>query len=246
LQAIKVAKMNVDNFSFITSIDNVNLNQKSLIVTLNAHSYRLMQLDEDFNKSIIGSNYILADGIAMVHFLKTQGMDVPKISGSELFFYQMERMNKAAGKVFFLGSTELILSNIIHHAKLEFPHVQVEVYSPPFKDKFTELDNQKMIKAINDFTPDVLFIGMTAPKQEKWAYEHFHQLNATHICCIGAVFGFYAGIIKRPPKWMINLGLEWFGRLIREPKRMWRRYLISSPVIYLDMIKLKLKSQLRY
>ena len=233
------------NFNFVSSTDSIDLQKKSLIVTLNAHSYRLMQLDPKFKESINASNYVLTDGIAMVHYLKTQGIDVPKISGSELFFYQMERMNKAAGKVFFLGSTELILSNIIHQAKLEFPHVELEVYSPPFKESFSEIDNQKMIKAVNDFKPDVLFIGMTAPKQEKWAYQHFHQLNATHICCIGAVFTFYAGIIKRPPKWLINLGLEWLGRLIKEPKRMWRRYLISSPVIYLDMIKLKLKYLLR-
>ena len=221
------------------------MGKKSLIVTLNAHSYRLMQLDPEFNESINASNYVLADGIGIVHFLKSQGIDVPKISGSDLFFYQMERLNKSGGKAFFLGSTELILSNIISFAKLEFPNVEIVVYAPPFKETFSELDNQKMIKAVDDFNPDVLFIGMTAPKQEKWAHKHFHQLNATHICCIGAVFTFYAGIVKRPPKWMINLGLEWLGRLIKEPKRMWRRYLLSSPVIYLDMIKLKLKYLLR-
>ena len=98
-----------------------------------------------------------------------------------------------------------------------------------------------MVEKINVFKPDVLFIGMTAPKQEKWAHEHFDRLDVGHVCCIGAVFDFYAGTVKRPPQWMINLGLEWLGRLLKEPKRMWYRYLISSPVIYIDIIKYKVK-----
>ena len=85
-----------------------------------------------------------------------------------------------------------------------------------------------MIDAVNRVEPDVLFIGMTAPKQEKWAFKYYQMLNAGHICCIGAVFDFYAGTVKRAPEWMISLGMEWFYRLIREPRRMWRRYLIGN------------------
>jgi N-acetylglucosaminyldiphosphoundecaprenol N-acetyl-beta-D-mannosaminyltransferase len=69
---------------------------------------------------------------------------------------------------------------------------------------------------------------MTAPKQEKWCAANFEKLNVKHACCIGAVFDFYAGSIKRAPNWMIQLGLEWFYRLIKEPRRMWKRYLIGN------------------
>jgi len=85
-----------------------------------------------------------------------------------------------------------------------------------------------MIKAVNDFKPDVLFVGMTAPKQEKWAYAHFDELAVGHVCCIGAVFDFYAGTVNRAPKWMISIGMEWLYRLISEPGRMWKRYLIGN------------------
>lgn len=101
-----------------------------------------------------------------------------------------------------------------------------------------------MVNAINEHQSDVLFIGMTAPKQECWAYEHFQQLNATHVCSIGAVFDFYAGTVSRPPQLMINLGLEWLGRLLKEPKRMWHRYLVSSPVIIKDALLYRLKNKI--
>jgi N-acetylglucosaminyldiphosphoundecaprenol N-acetyl-beta-D-mannosaminyltransferase len=98
-----------------------------------------------------------------------------------------------------------------------------------------------MLKAINAFKPDALMVGMTAPKQEKWAYKHYNQLEVGHICCIGAVFDFYAGTVKRAPQWMIKMGLEWFYRLIKEPGRMWQRYLIGNMIFIGHIIKEKLK-----
>ena len=81
---------------------------------------------------------------------------------------------------------------------------------------------------------------MTAPKQEKWAYEYFSKLKVGHVCSIGAVFDFYAGNIKRAPKWMIRFGLEWLYRLIKEPRRMWRRYLIYNSKFIYYILKEKL------
>ena len=97
-----------------------------------------------------------------------------------------------------------------------------------------------MLEKVNKFKPDVLFVGMTAPKQEKWAFENKNKLNANVICSIGAVFDFYAGTTKRPPRWMINLRMEWLGRLLKEPKRMWRRYILSTPVFFIDIVRYKL------
>ena len=86
------------------------------------------------------------------------------------------------------------------------------------------------INIVNEFKPNVLFIGMTAPKQEKWAYEHKDKLHAHIICTVGAVFDFYAGTVKRPHKIWIKLGLEWLGRLVKEPKRLYKRYLYYGPI----------------
>jgi N-acetylglucosaminyldiphosphoundecaprenol N-acetyl-beta-D-mannosaminyltransferase len=98
-----------------------------------------------------------------------------------------------------------------------------------------------MVAAVNTVKPDVLFVGMTAPKQEKWSKENANQLDTKTICAIGAVFDFYAGTVKRPSQFWIKLQLEWFIRLIKEPKRMWRRYLYYGPFFVYLLLKVLLK-----
>ena len=211
---------------------------KILISTINAHSYNIAREDKSFKKALHTSNILLPDGISIVHAVRwLTGKRLNKIAGNDLFKWEMERLNKSGGKVFFLGSSENILSLIKEKASHEYPNIQIQSYSPLYKPVFTDQENQSMIDAVNAFSPDVLFIGMTAPKQEKWAITHFHDLNALHICCIGAVFDFYAGTVNRAPNWIINLGFEWFYRLVKEPRRMWRRYLIGNTKFSYSVIK---------
>jgi N-acetylglucosaminyldiphosphoundecaprenol N-acetyl-beta-D-mannosaminyltransferase len=217
---------------------------KLLISTINAYSYLVAQKDKEFADALIHSDILLPDGVSMVFaswFLR--GLKIKKIAGADLFLYEMDRLNKTEGKCFFLGSKEDTLRLIVNRLNREFPQVRVQTYSPPFKSMFSPEENRFMIDAVNSFMPDVLMIGMTAPKQEKWAYKHSEELQVGHICSIGAVFDFYAGTVKRAPEWMIMLGLEWLYRLIVEPRRMWRRYLIGNPkfmwVILMEKIHLR-------
>jgi N-acetylglucosaminyldiphosphoundecaprenol N-acetyl-beta-D-mannosaminyltransferase len=168
-----------------------------------------------------------------------QGSRIKKIAGQDLFYYEMNRLNRSGGTCFFLGSKESTLQIIHSKALKEFPHVKVHSYSPPFKPVFSDSDNESMLSAVNAVKPDVLFIGMTAPKQEKWACQHLESLAAQHICCIGAVFDFYSGNYKRAPSWMIVAGLEWLYRLILEPSRMWRRYVLGNPRFILSLFREK-------
>ena len=168
---------------------------------------------------------------------------IKKIAGDDLFHFEMQRVNRKKGKCFFLGSSEKTLGMIEERARREFPDLQVYSYSPPYKSEFTEGENRAMIEAVNQIEPDVLFVGMTAPKQEKWAHTHFNRLKAEHICCIGAVFDFYAGTVQRAPAWMISVGMEWSYRLIREPRRMWKRYLIGNTLFVLEILKEKFNGQ---
>jgi len=202
---------------------------KVLINTLNAHSFNTVKGDEDFHRALSSSDVLLPDGIGVVWAMRMlTGTKINKIAGSDLFFYEMERINAKGGKCFFLGSSEETLYKISKRAADEYPNMQVYSYSPPYKQEFNGEDNKLMVEAINAIQPDVLFVGMTAPKQEKWAHKHFDQLSVGHVCCIGAVFDFYAGTVQRAPTWMIQLGMEWSYRLIKEPRRMWRRYLIGN------------------
>lgn len=203
--------------------------QKILVSTLNAHSFNIAQKDMFFAEALINSTVLLPDGISIILAkLLLNRKRFKKIAGIDLFYYEMNRINLARGTCLFLGSTSNTLNLISERASVEFPEITVYTYSPPFKSEFSVEDDNKMIEMINSCKPDVLFIGMTAPKQEKWAYKNFRSLDAGHVCCIGAVFDFYSGNIKRAPRIMISIGLEWLYRLIKEPNRMWRRYLIGN------------------
>lgn len=214
---------------------------KTLINTINAHSYNVSRTDEYFREALQQSDVLIPDGISVVLAMKwLSGQKLTKIAGADLFFYEMNRLQQNGGKVFFLGSSQATLDKIKARAAKEFPGVQVYTYSPPYKPAFSDEDNAGMLAAVNAVQPDVLFVGMTAPKQEKWAYQHYAQLQVGHIGCIGAVFDFYAGTVQRAPGWMIKLGLEWLYRLVKEPQRMWRRYLIGNTKFVYYVVREKL------
>lgn len=228
------------NQSFTQSLDDVK-QTKVLINTLNAHSFNTVHTDKDFQNAILNSDVLLPDGISVVLAKRLlTGEKIKKIAGADLFLYEMERLNSIGGKCFFLGSSESTLQLICTKAAKEYPDINLVCYSPPYKSEFSEEDNRTMIEAVNNFEPDVLFVGMTAPKQEKWAHKHFSNLKAGHVCCIGAVFDFYAGTVKRAPEWMIKIGMEWLYRLYIEPSRMWRRYLIGNIIFITHILKEKI------
>jgi N-acetylglucosaminyldiphosphoundecaprenol N-acetyl-beta-D-mannosaminyltransferase len=219
---------------------------KQIIATLNSHSFIIAQEDKLFARAILNSDIILPDGISIVYAIRfLTGRVLKKIAGSDLFVYGMNRLNRKGGSCFFLGSSELTLDRIRLRASIEYQNVRISSYSPPYKPFLTLADNEFIIQEINSFQPDVLFVGMTVPKQEKWVYENHAVINAEHICSIGAVFDFYAGTKARAPKWMINSGLEWFHRLMMEPRRLWNRYLIGNAkfvkLIFMEKIKIKSK-----
>lgn len=139
--------------------------------------------------------------------------------------------------VMFMGSSQKVLDLIVKRAAKVYPHLKIVTYSPPYKPEFSEEDNKAIIDAINATDPDLLWIGMTAPKQEKWTYSHWDELNIhCHVGTIGAVFDFFAGTVERAPIWWQRHGLEWLYRLLKEPKRMWRRYIIGNALFLFNVI----------
>ena len=207
---------------------------KTLINTIYAYSYVVAQKDEFFAEALTNGDYLMPDGAGIVKackWLKAKSQPKERIAGWDLFMFEMQALNRKTtkSKVMFLGSSEKVLSLIRERVAIDFPNLEVVTYSPPYKPEFSDEDNQAMINAINDANPDLLWIGMTAPKQEKWTYKHWNELNIhCHCGCIGAVFDFYAGTVKRAPLWWQEHSLEWLYRLLMEPRRMWRRYIIGN------------------
>jgi N-acetylglucosaminyldiphosphoundecaprenol N-acetyl-beta-D-mannosaminyltransferase len=209
--------------------------------TINPHSYCVAQEDELFKNALLSSDILIPDGVGVVwaaNFLYNKKIN--KISGFDMHSHFLNILKKrGGGKVFYLGASEKILSLIVARIKQDYPNLAVHVLSPPFKAEFSKKDNDVMIEAINKIEPDVLFVGMTAPKQEKWVYSNKDRLSANVICSIGAVFDFYAGTVQRPNQFWINMGLEWLPRFLKEPKRLWKRNLISTPKFIFEIIKIK-------
>lgn len=214
---------------------------KLLINTINAHSYNTALKDEAFAEALMKGDALIPDGASIVmacRWLKAKSQPKERIAGWDLFTFEMDKLNRKGGKCFFMGSSKKVLTLIKERATIEYPNILVETYSPPYKPKFSEENNMAIIEAINNAKPDLLWIGMTAPKQEKWTYQNWKKLNINcHVGTIGAVFDFFAGTVERAPLWWQEHSLEWLYRLIKEPRRMWRRYIIGNILFLINILK---------
>ena len=216
-------------------------NGKILINTVNAHSFNTAQKDDLFADALRNGDYLIPDGVSIVKackWLKAKSQPKERIAGWDLFVLEMEKLNRKGGKCFFMGSSPNVVELVKKRAATDYPNITVETYSPPYKPEFSKEDNEAIIHAINQACPDLLWIGMTAPKQEKWAFEHWNELDIhCHCGTIGAVFDFFAGTIKRAPQWWQRHSLEWLYRLMKEPKRMWRRYVLGNILFLYNITK---------
>ena len=238
---------------------------KLLINTINAHSFNTAKKDQLFAEALTNGDVLIPDGVSIVKackWIKAKSQPKERIAGWDLFFFEMNKLEESAKgemlnvnledsnstfntqhstlpkTVMFMGSSQKVLDLIVKRAAVDYPHLKVVTYSPPYKPEFSDEDNKAIIDAINAANPDLLWIGMTAPKQEKWTYSHWNELNIhCHVGTIGAVFDFFAGTVERAPIWWQEHGLEWLYRLIKEPKRMWRRYIIGNSLFLWNMTK---------
>ena len=230
------------NYSlYCEKLSEMPTTSQMMVNTLNQYSYCLAESDSIFKKALKASDVLLPDGIAIVAAMRIlTGKRVKKVAGADLHQHLLSDLEAKGGSCFYLGASDETLLKIRNRIAQEYPSIHVSTFSPPFKAQFSNEDNEEIIARVNEANPDVLFIGMTAPKQEKWAYEHKQELNTKMICCIGAVFDFYAGTVVRPNSVWIGLGLEWLGRLVKEPKRMWKRYLLYGPVFLWHITKIEI------
>ena len=204
---------------FNSTLDKVEYGEKTLINTFSPNSYGLATKDPEFKEALRNTDLLVLDGVGIaIGSMLLHGKNIRKIAGQDCFDYFCAEANKKNWKVFFMGSTDETLEKIRIRLKAEYPNIQSSSYSPPYKPEFSDEDNAKIVETINAFRPDVLFVGLTAPKQEKWAYKHKNLVNARVISTIGNVFDWYAGNSKRPGKIWIKLRLEWFIRIFHRPE----------------------------
>lgn len=216
----------------------------SWLACLNPHAYAVALKDSVFAAALRQSDWLIADGVGIVLASQILGGDVrQRVTGSDIFLHLQRRMNSAGGmSVFFLGSTEETLAMIRGRMAVDYPNIRIAgTYSPPFKAEFSAADQDAMIEAINGSGADVLWVGMTAPKQEKWIFENRSRLKVKFAAAVGAVFDFYTGRVKRSHPAFQHLGLEWLPRLLQQPRRLWRRMFISAPIFLADVFKARVQ-----
>ncbi|MCO5236774.1 MAG: WecB/TagA/CpsF family glycosyltransferase [Chitinophagaceae bacterium] len=226
---------------FNGQLSDIDHSSKHLINTFSPNSYGIARNDLEFKTALKNTDILVLDGMGIaIGSLLLYGKNIKKIAGQDCFDYFINSANERKWRVFFLGSTNETISKILGRLKKEFPQVVATGYSPPFKTIFSEEDSLKMISAINAFQPNVLFIGMTAPKQEKWAYQYREKLNTNIICTIGNVFDWYVGNSKRPAKIWIKLRLEWLIRIFLRPE-IFRRNTGNQLLFFKDLMLVLLK-----
>jgi N-acetylglucosaminyldiphosphoundecaprenol N-acetyl-beta-D-mannosaminyltransferase len=217
-------------------------NKKILINTMNPRVFTISRHNELLKKAFENSEYLVEDGqyFALAPLL-LKGKYVRKVSGPDVFYSMMDKANKNNGKVFLLGASKETLEKMKLRASEDYKNIQIEYLSPPYKESFSDEENNEMLMVINRFSPDILFIGMTAPKQEIWSYQNKEKINARIICSVGAVFEWYARVRKEAGRIWVKLGLEWLIRTIRRPEILKRYpdYLMFFWLLFLNIIRIR-------
>lgn len=207
-------------------------------VCANPHSLEVARRDAEFSRALAEADLVVPDGVGVVLASKIlNGAIRERVTGMMLFLGVCRALNERSGSVYFLGSTRATLERIVSRLASDYPDLRVAgTYAPPFAGEFAPEIDDRMVEDVNRARPDVLWVGMTAPKQEKWILRNRERIEAKVLGPIGAAFDFYAGTVRQPSPWFREHGLEWLPRLLRQPGKLWRRNLVSNPMFLARVI----------
>jgi len=200
----------------------------SYVCFANVHMVVEGYKDKAFQKIVNNANIVAPDGKPISLFLEYfRKIKQDRVCGMDLLPELLQQAETSGKSVYFYGTTDELLSTIVRKAEKEFPALRISGhFSPPFRNLSFE-DNARCIENITSTSPDLVFVSLGCPKQEKWMAENRDKIGAC-LLGVGQAFSTYAGVEKRLPVWMRNLSLEWAYRLCMEPRRLWKRYLLTN------------------
>lgn len=199
-------------------------------------------------KSVNCADLATPDGMPVVWIGKSKGYkNIRRVYGPDLMDRMCDISGKKGYKNYLYGSSEDVLERLSKRLTGIYPSLIISgSYSPPYR-KLTKEEDNKIIENINKTNSDLLWVGLGSPKQDLWMYEHREKINTPMMLGVGAAFDFLAGTKPQAPVWMRNIGFEWLFRLITEPKRLWRRYIIDSSLfiwhLFIELINPQLKEK---
>lgn len=238
MSRMKFMNTEIDNLTMIEALDAIDglisKNSNSYIVTPNVDHIVQLEAGGELNEAYKNADLILTDGKPLIWISKLHGKPIKeKISGSDLFPLLCERAAKNKYKMFFLGAAEGVAAKAAKNLIQKYEGLEVVgTYSPPLGFENDSMEMNKIIRMIKNAKPHILVVGLGCPKQELFIYKNKDRMGVPVSLGLGASLDFEAGNIKRAPRWMANVGLEWLYRIIQDPKRLAKRYLVDDRVIF--------------
>lgn len=251
---INLCGIDVDGYSFDEVINIIvnylkEVSEPKYVVTPNAQHLVILQKDAYFRK-IYGEAFLsVPDGVSLLWAAKFLGTPLKdRVNGTDLFERLCAVSAEKGFRVFLLGgrpgkSRSLAAADAaasILQKRYRSLHI-VGTYSPPYDFENDDVELQSINSIIKAASPDILFVGLGAPKQEKWIYENYQELGVPISAGIGVSFELVSGMVKRAPKFMQKSGLEWFFRLLMEPSRLWKRYVVCNTKFVCLVIRQRLE-----
>ncbi len=208
----------------------IDLRQCNYVCITGVHGVMESQADEALKRIHNAAGMVTPDGMPMVWINKLRGNShVGRVYGPDLMLEVCKLGLEKGHKHFFYGGGEGVASLLAEKLQQRFPGIEIAgVYTPPFRP-LSEGEDRDVVQTINRSGADIVWVGLSTPKQEHWMSRHLGRLHAPVMIGVGAAFDFHAGLKAQAPRWMQKSGLEWFYRLLSEPRRLWKRYLINNP-----------------
>jgi N-acetylglucosaminyldiphosphoundecaprenol N-acetyl-beta-D-mannosaminyltransferase len=187
-----------------------------------------MRVDNELRESVLKADIIGADGVPLVWVSHLLGNSLPgRVNGTDLMYKLMEKSDKEGYGVFFFGAAENILDRVIKKVRQDYPNLRIAGFRNGY---FTPQEEQEIVRRIRESKADILFIAFGTPKKELWVKRYLADMDVPVVHGVGGSFDVLAGAVPRAPIWMQRSGLEWLFRLLQEPGRMWRRYLVTNTI----------------
>jgi N-acetylglucosaminyldiphosphoundecaprenol N-acetyl-beta-D-mannosaminyltransferase len=218
---------------------------KSIIGHQNLHSVYLIRTCRSMRHFYQFATRIHIDGMALVWIARILGHPVDRrhrVTWVDLIHPLMEEAERSGWRVFFLGSSPGVGTRAVEVLRSEYPNLEIAALHGYFDAHSSSRENHAVLTQINEYKPDVLLVGMGMPRQEGWVVSELQRIDARVIMTCGAVMDYIAGTVPTPPRWMGSIGLEWLYRLVGEPRRLFRRYLIE-PWFVLPLFLKELRSR---
>jgi len=230
---------------FIAELLSLATNKQSSYVCIsNVHMTIEAYNDKKFENIVNNANITTPDGMPLAKAIKyLYRIKQDRVAGMDLTSDIMRESEKNNFSIFVYGLSNETLSIFINKARKEFPKLNIQSYSPPFKE-LNPNEKEYISNKINNFNPNFVFVALGCPKQEKWMAEHKGKIDSCMIG-LGGALEVYAGVKNRAPQWMQNNSLEWLYRLIQDPKRLWKRYLYTNTLFIVLFIKQFIKEKLK-